>query len=90
MARPGVVWYGEGLPEDVRSNVIEAVRAAQLLLVVGTSALVYPAARLVQLAQSAGAKVVEINVAETPVSAQVDLSWRASATAALPQLIQSA
>jgi NAD-dependent SIR2 family protein deacetylase len=44
----------------------------------------------VQLAQSAGAKVVEINVAETPVSAMVDLSWRASATIALPQLIQSA
>ena len=90
VARPGVVWFGEGLPEDVWSAAVEAARAAQVLLVIGTSALVYPAAGLVQLAQSAGAKVVEINVAETPVSALVDLSWRASATAALPQLIQSA
>ena len=90
MARPGVVWFGEGLPEDVWGAAVEAVRAAQVLLVIGTSALVYPAAGLVQLAQSAGAKVVEINVAETPVSAMVDLSWRASATTALPQLIQSA
>jgi len=90
MARPGVVWFGEGLPEDVWSAAVEAARAAQVLLVIGTSALVYPAAGLVQLAQSAGAKVVEINVAETPVSAMVDLSWRASATAALPQLIPPA
>ena len=89
MARPGVVWFGEGLPEEVWSAAVEAARAAELLLVIGTSALVYPAAGLVQLAQSTGAKVVEINVAETPVSAMVDLSWRASATAALPQLIQS-
>ncbi len=88
MARPGVVWFGEGLPEDVWNAAVAAVRSAQVLLVIGTSALVYPAAGLVQLARSAGAKVVEINVAETPVSAQVDLSWRASATAALPQLIQ--
>jgi len=90
LARPGVVWFGEGLPEDVWSPAVEAARAAQVLLVIGTSAVVYPAAGLVQLAQSAGAKVVEINVAETPVSAMVDLSWRASATTALPQLIQSA
>jgi len=90
LARPGVVWFGEGLPEDVWSAAVDAVRAAQVLLVIGTSALVYPAAGLVHLAQSAGAKVVEINVAETPVSAMVDLSWRASATTALPQLIQSA
>jgi NAD-dependent SIR2 family protein deacetylase len=41
----------------------------------------------VQLAQSAGAKVVEINVAETPVSGQVDLSWRATAAEALSELI---
>jgi NAD-dependent SIR2 family protein deacetylase len=39
------------------------------------------------IARSAGAKVVEINVEETPVSAQVDISWRASAAEALPQLV---
>jgi NAD-dependent deacetylase len=90
MARPGVVWFGEELPQDTWSSAVEAARAAELLLVIGTSAVVYPAAGLVQLAQSAGAKVVEINVGETSVSAMVDLSWRASATIALPQLIQSA
>jgi NAD-dependent deacetylase len=87
IARPGVVWFGETLPDGVWSEAVEAARAAELLLVVGTSAVVYPAAGLVQLVKSAGAKVVEINVAETPVSGLVDLSWRAPAAEALPQLL---
>jgi NAD-dependent deacetylase len=87
MGRPGVVWFGEALPQDVWSEAQAAVSSAEILLVVGTSAVVYPAAGLVQLAQSAGAKVVEINVAETPVSGQVDLSWRATAAEALSELI---
>jgi NAD-dependent deacetylase len=87
MGRPGVVWFGEALPEDVWNAALAAVRGAEVFLVVGTSAVVYPAAGLVQLARSAGAKVVEINVEETPVSAQVDVSWRASAAEALPQLV---
>ena len=87
MGRPGVVWFGEALPEDVWNQALAAVRGAKVFLVVGTSAVVYPAAGLVQIARSAGAKVIEINVEETPVSAQVDVSWRASAADALPQLV---
>jgi NAD-dependent deacetylase len=87
MARPGVVWFGEALPDEVWGSAIDAVRAASLCLVVGTSSVVYPAAGLVHLAKSKGAKVVEINVAETPVSGEVDFSWRAPAAVALPQLL---
>jgi NAD-dependent deacetylase len=87
MARPGVVWFGEALPDDVWGSAIDAVRAADVCFVIGTSAIVYPAAGLVHLAKSAGAKVIEINVAETPVSSEVDLSWRASSADALPQLL---
>jgi len=87
LARPGVVWFGEALPTDVWSEAVGAARAAELFLVVGTSAVVYPAAGLVQLVKSMGAKVVEINLAETPVSGLVDLSWRAPAAEALPQLV---
>jgi NAD-dependent deacetylase len=87
VARPGVVWFGEALPDDVWARAIEAARAADVFLVVGTSAVVYPAAGLVHLAKSAGAKVVEINVAETPVSDVVDISLRAPAAEALPQLV---
>lgn len=85
--RPGVVWFGEALPQDVWAQAHAATQEAELLLVIGTSAVVYPAAGLVDVAKSAGAKVVEINIAETSMSQRVDISWRASAAEALPQLL---
>ena len=85
--RPGVVWFGEALPEDVLEQAQQAAQKADVFLVIGTSAVVYPAAGLVHLAKAAGAMVVEINVAETPVSGLVDVSWRAPAAEALPQLL---
>ena len=87
MERPGVVWFGEGLPEDVWEEAVRATKASDLFLVIGTSAVVHPAAGLVNLAKSSGAKVVEINVDDTPVSSTVDVCWRASAAAALPALL---
>lgn len=85
--RPGVVWFGEGLPQDVWLRAEEAARRAQVFLVIGTSAVVFPAAGLVGLAKSSGAKIVEINVAETPLSAMVDISVRGPAAEILPQLL---
>lgn len=85
--RPGVVWFGENLPPEIWSQAEQAASAADVFLVVGTSALVYPAAGLVHLAKASGAKVVEVNPAETPVSGMVDFSWRAPAAEALPLLI---
>lgn len=87
MERPGVVWFGEGLPESVWEQAVAATKAADLFFVIGTSAVVHPAAGLVYLAKSSGAKVVEINVDDTPVSSTVDLYWRASAAEALPSLL---
>src|SRR5262249_25097081 len=87
MARPGVVWFGEALPERVWAESVEAVESADLVLVIGTSAVVYPAASLIPLAKSRGARVVEINVAETPMSSMVDISWRAPSAEALPMLL---
>ncbi|HEY7337670.1 MAG TPA: NAD-dependent deacylase [Bryobacteraceae bacterium] len=87
MERPGVVWFGEALPERIWTQAQRAVCEADVLLVVGTSAVVYPAAGLANLAKSAGAKVVEINIAETPVSRFVDYSLRAPAAEALPRLV---
>jgi len=85
--RPGVVWFGESLPREVWARAEKAAREAELFLVIGTSAVVYPAAGLVGLAKSAGAKVVEINIAETPVSAMVDESLRGPAGEVLPPLL---
>ncbi len=85
--RPGVVWFGENLPPEIWSRSEQAASAAEVFLVVGTSALVYPAAGLVHLAKASGAKVVEVNPAETPVSGMVDFSWRAPAAEALPLFV---
>jgi NAD-dependent deacetylase len=87
LERPGVVWFGEALPDGVWEQAQLAARKAEVFLVVGTSAVVYPAAGLVHLAKAAGATVIEINVAETPVSHLVDVCWRAPSAQALPQLL---
>ena len=86
IARPGVVWFGEPLGE-VWAEAEHAARRANVLLVVGTSAVVYPAAGLAPIAKSAGARVIEINPEETPLSAHVDLSLRGLAGEILPRLI---
>ena len=87
LARPGVVWFGEALPEGMMQEAEHAASTAEVFLVVGTSAVVYPAAGLVPYARHAGARVIEINLEETPFSAAVDLSLRGKAGEILPQLI---
>ncbi len=87
LERPGVVWFGEGLPEAVWGNAERAARESEVFLVVGTSAVVYPAAGLAGLAKSAGADVIEINIADTPVSAGADFSLRGPAAGILPELV---
>ena len=87
LLRPGVVWFGEPLPDNVWREAEAATRQAGVFLVIGTAAVVYPAAGLVPLAKAAGAKVIEINLDETPYSAQVDCSLRGRAGELLPELI---
>lgn len=59
--RPSVVWFGEGLPSEVWAESERAMRESELVLVIGTSAVVYPAAGLVGMAAGVGIPVVEIN-----------------------------
>ncbi|MEO8132325.1 MAG: Sir2 family NAD-dependent protein deacetylase, partial [Bryobacteraceae bacterium] len=87
MMRPGVVWFGEGLDAEIWRSAAEAVCAAELLLVAGTSAVVYPAASLVPLARRSGARVIEINPEETPVSDTVDYALRGTSGEILPRLL---
>jgi len=61
LARPGVVWFGEPLPEGMMKEAEHAVAASEVFLVIGTSAVVYPAAGLVPFAKQSGATVIEIN-----------------------------
>jgi len=59
--RPGVVWFGEGLPGDAFEDAYEASRAADVFLSIGTSGQVHPAAGLIEVARSAGRIVIEVN-----------------------------
>jgi NAD-dependent deacetylase len=86
LARPAVVWFGESLdPIDV-SGALEAC-ACDIFLAVGTSAVVYPAAGLVNEARRRGAFTIEVNPDATPASAAVDFSIRAAAEVVLPWLL---
>ncbi len=88
LARPGVVWFGEGLPPDVWTKAEQAVRGCDVLLVVGTSALVYPAAGLVPLARRSGVKTVEVNIEASPISSSVDVQLIGRAGEILPELLR--
>lgn len=59
--RPGVVWFGESLPPAALARAFQAAGEAQLLMVVGTSGVVYPAAELPAIARRAGARIVHVN-----------------------------
>lgn len=85
--RPGVVWFGEMLPEGAMESAAQACATADLVLVVGTSGVVYPFAGLPALARNAGVPVVEINPNPTALSDMVDEVWRAPAARALPALV---
>jgi NAD-dependent deacetylase len=84
LMRPAVVWFGESLPSDLWEIALEAVRESDLLLVVGTSALVHPAAGLIRKARS---RVIEVNLEPTPASEASTLSLYGKAGEILPAII---
>jgi NAD-dependent deacetylase len=84
--RPDVVWFGEHLPEGVFEAAAEAARSTDLFLAVGTSATVYPAAGLLEIAARAGALVIEVNVEPTPLSDLADVLLTGPAAEMVPAL----
>lgn len=87
--RPGVVWFGEGLPADATRRATEAAKSADVCLVAGTSSMVYPAAGLPDVARAAGAWTVEINPERTALSHRVDERLQAASGKILPELIEA-
>ncbi|CAJ1498121.1 NAD-dependent deacylase [[Mycobacterium] burgundiense] len=88
LIRPDIVWFGEPLPDEPWEASVSAVRDADLLVVVGTSGVVYPAAGLPEMALAQGTVVVEVNPDPTPLSGDATVSLRESASTALPTLLQ--
>ena len=87
--RPGVVWFGESLPEDTLAAAFAAARACDLLFAIDTSGLVQSAARIPWLAKQAGAKVVQINPTATALDDECTWTLRGAAGAVMPKLLHA-
>jgi NAD-dependent deacetylase len=90
LIRPGVVWFGEPLPIDSWRAAQRAVDECDLLLTVGTSGLVHPAAGLPQMAAQDGIPVVQINPVATNLDDLMTLNLRDTAARVLPELVTQA
>ena len=84
--RPGVVWFGETLPPRALNAAIEAAQRCDVMLVIGTSGVVQPAASLAGAAKTYGAAVIEVNPNPTPLSGYADVCVRLGCGAALPAI----
>jgi NAD-dependent deacetylase len=85
LLRPDVVWFGESLRQDVLEAAWTAAARCRLMLVIGTSAVVHPAASLPIVALQNGAQLIELNPDETPLSDHAQETLRGPAAELLPQ-----
>src|SRR3954471_2541009 len=84
LARPGVVWFGESIPEDAAEAASRAAAECDVFVSAGTSSVVYPAAGLLQDARAHGAWTMEINPSPTASAGIVDLALAMGAEEAFP------
>lgn len=88
--RPGVVWFGESLSADAWQAALAAAGDCDLFFSIGTSALVQPAAELPLRALRAGATVVQVNPAATPLDPHAHFNLRGAAAGLMPRLLAAA
>jgi NAD-dependent deacetylase len=85
--RPGVVWFGERLPDHAWNSARDAAKHCDVLLVCGTSSVVQPAASLTDMAADAGATTIQVNPNPTDADGSVTFTLRGPAGTVLPQLV---
>jgi NAD-dependent deacetylase len=88
LLRPDVIWFGESLDQHTLQKAFEASRDCQVMLVIGTSAVVQPAASLGLEAKAGGALVAEINLERTVQSGDMDLTLTGKAGEIVPKLVE--
>lgn len=84
--RPGVVWFGESLPQTAWKLAQQAARACDVIFSIGTSAMVWPAAQLPEMAKLEGATVIQINPDSTGLDSQADYNFKGKAGEIMPAL----
>jgi NAD-dependent deacetylase len=87
LLRPDVVWFGESIPPYLIRDSVDAANTCDVMLVVGTSGLVQPAAALADVALNRGVTVIEVNLEPTPLSGRATFSFQGRAGEILPRLI---
>lgn len=85
--RPAVVWFGEGLPQDTWAQAQTLCKQINSLIIVGTSAAVYPASGLISLAKRHGSKIIVINTDKSKASRHADIEIFGEAAIVLPELL---
>jgi NAD-dependent deacetylase len=88
LVRPGVVWFGESLPPAVLAEAEALAEQCDVVLVVGTSGIVYPAAMLPAIARRHGAGVIEVNPEQTPLTGLADHFLQGNSGTVLPALVE--
>ncbi|MCJ7663254.1 MAG: NAD-dependent deacylase [Desulfobacterales bacterium] len=88
LLRPHVIWFGESLDQGNLARAYALIEECDLLLVVGTSAVVQPVASFPLMAKQAGAFVLEVNREPTPLSSIADASFYGKAGEILPALLE--
>jgi NAD-dependent deacetylase len=88
MLRPDVVFFNEPLNNEVIDTAFSEAARANIIMVIGTSCVVYPAAYIPILAKQTGAKLIEFNIELTPISGYADVSVLGDATHTVPELIR--
>ncbi len=89
LERPDVVWFGEALDREVIGRAFRWAEDASVCLVVGTSAVVQPAASLATVTRDGGGRIIEVNPEETPLTTAASVSIRSGAADAVPDLLLS-
>lgn len=87
--RPDVVWFGETLPEDALTKAVALSQACDLMLIVGTSGMVSPAANLPHYAAQAGATLIEVNPSNSMLTPLVDVKLDGPSGELLPQVVEA-
>lgn len=89
LLRPDVVWFGEVLPGRAVERAYDALETCDVMLVVGTSGVVYPVAGFPEVARRHGARIVEVNPESTPITPLADVFVAGRAGKALPRLVEA-
>lgn len=87
--RPDVVWFGEMLPPAALERGLQVSRSAQVMLVVGTSGVIQPAASMPYWAVKAGAKLIDVNPGEDEIGGAADVFLQGPSGEVLPRLVEA-